>query len=64
MAIQAIGMLLHRKATVEHILVSTDLGETLEKNLEKLTKFSKNKKITEVERIEAKVLSMVKEYDK
>ena len=57
-------MLLHRKATVEHILVSTNLVETSERNLEKLTKFSKNGKISEEERIEAKVLSMVKEYDK
>ena len=62
LVIQAIGMLLHRKATVEHILVSTDLVATLEKGLETFYNLFTKAKITEEERIEKKALSMVRIY--
>ena len=62
LVIQAIGMLLHRKATVEHILANTDLVETSEKGLEKFYNLFTKTKITEEERILAKPLSMLREY--
>ena len=63
LVIQAFGMLLHRKATVEHILVSTDLVETSANYLEKFLNFFSKKELSEGERIQAMTQKMLREYD-